>query len=83
MANGIGRLIHADGDLYEGEWKNDNQSGAGRYQYRSGDLYNGNFINGNESGYGEMEYANGDYYIGCWKKEKIKPEVHRDIQRKA
>jgi hypothetical protein len=23
MANGKGRLIHADGDVYEGEWKND------------------------------------------------------------
>jgi len=23
MANGKGRLIHADGDIYEGEWLND------------------------------------------------------------
>ena len=23
MANGQGRLIHADGDIYEGDWKND------------------------------------------------------------
>jgi len=23
MANGKGRLIHADGDVYEGDWYND------------------------------------------------------------
>jgi len=23
MANGKGRLVHADGDVYEGEWYND------------------------------------------------------------
>ena len=26
MANGKGRLIHADGDVYEGEWINDKGS---------------------------------------------------------
>lgn len=31
MANGIGRLIHADGDVYEGEWKNDKAHGKGVY----------------------------------------------------
>jgi len=27
MANGKGRLIHADGDIYEGEWKDDKAHG--------------------------------------------------------
>lgn len=31
MANGIGRLIHSDGDVYEGEWKNDKAHGKGVY----------------------------------------------------
>jgi hypothetical protein len=29
MANGKGRLIHADGDIYEGEWYNDKAHGIG------------------------------------------------------
>ena len=27
MANGKGRLIHADGDVYEGDWVNDKAHG--------------------------------------------------------
>ena len=27
MANGKGRLIHADGDVYEGQWKDDKAHG--------------------------------------------------------
>jgi hypothetical protein len=29
MANGKGRLIHADGDVYEGLWKDDKAHGYG------------------------------------------------------
>ncbi len=29
MANGKGRLIHADGDVYEGDWKDDKAHGDG------------------------------------------------------
>ena len=32
MANGRGRLIHADGDVYEGQWKNDLFNGKGKLQ---------------------------------------------------
>jgi len=31
MANGMGRLIHLDGDVYTGEWKNDKANGKGVY----------------------------------------------------
>ena len=31
MANGQGRLIHAEGDVYEGEWLNDKAHGFGKY----------------------------------------------------
>ena len=30
MANGCGRLIHADGDIYDGEWNNDKAQGKGK-----------------------------------------------------
>ena len=31
MADGFGRLIHSDGDIYEGEWKEDKADGYGNY----------------------------------------------------
>jgi len=36
MANGPGRLIHADGDVYEGYWKNDKAHGKGKYIHMDG-----------------------------------------------
>jgi len=36
MANGIGRLIHADGDVYEGEWLEDKAHGKGKYIHMDG-----------------------------------------------
>ena len=36
MANGRGRLIHADGDYYEGDWINDKAFGKGSYTHLDG-----------------------------------------------
>ena len=52
MANGKGRLIHADGDVYEGEWKNDKGSisfyciahGQGVYTHMDGARYSGSWF---------------------------------------
>ncbi len=41
MAYGRGRLIHADGDVYEGEWLNDKAHGKGVYIHRDGASYTG------------------------------------------
>ena len=32
-ANGKGRLIHSDGDVYEGEWCEDKAEGFGIYEH--------------------------------------------------
>jgi len=39
MANGKGRLIHADGDVYEGEWVEDKANGYGFYLHKEGASY--------------------------------------------
>ena len=39
--NGKGRLIHSDGDVYEGEWLNDKANGIGVYTYHNGATYKG------------------------------------------
>ena len=36
MANGRGRLIHADGDVYEGDLSYDKAHGKGIYIHRDG-----------------------------------------------
>jgi hypothetical protein len=44
MANGLGRLIHADGDVYEGEWMNDQAHGKGVYLHQDGASYTGEWV---------------------------------------
>lgn len=44
MANGVGRLIHADGDVYEGEWLNDKAHGKGIYLHLEGATYSGDWV---------------------------------------
>lgn len=41
MANGKGRLIHGDGDVYEGMWKDDKAHGTGTYIHVDGATYSG------------------------------------------
>lgn len=44
MANGRGRLIHADGDVYVGDWLNDKAHGKGEYTHMDGATYKGDWI---------------------------------------
>jgi len=44
MANSLGRLIHADGDMYEGEWQDDKAHGNGTYVHADGAKYVGQWI---------------------------------------
>lgn len=39
MANGQGRLIHGDGDVYEGMWVDDKAEGFGVYTHLDGAKY--------------------------------------------
>jgi len=41
MANGKGRMIHADGDVYEGTWKDDKAHGFGVFNRTDGSKYEG------------------------------------------
>ena len=48
------------GDTYEGNWKDDKQSGNGTYSWNDGRKYVGEWENGQQQGSG-IEYAsNGD-----------------------
>ena len=45
---GKGKLIHADGDIYEGDWLDDKAHGIGVYLHINGARYEGAVLN---SGY--------------------------------
>jgi hypothetical protein len=39
--HGYGVIEYANGDRYEGNWKNGERSENGVYEYSNGDVYNG------------------------------------------
>ena len=44
MANGYGRFILADGDVFEGNWVDDKAHGLGNYYYAEGATYKGSWL---------------------------------------
>lgn len=44
MAEGKGRLIHAEGDVYIGRWKEDKANGKGKYIHTDGACYEGDWF---------------------------------------
>ena len=44
MINLFSRIIHADGDRYEGEWKDGKYHGKGEYFHADGAQYNGDWV---------------------------------------
>ena len=42
----------ANGDKYEGDWRDNQKDGYGRYTWKNGDIYEGIF----EKGVGELTY---------------------------
>jgi len=43
MAQGKGRLIHSDGDVFIGYWKEDKANGKGKYLHMDGAVYEGDW----------------------------------------
>ncbi len=44
MAEGKGRLIHSDGDVFIGRWKKDKAHGKGKYLHLNGATYYGDWL---------------------------------------
>jgi hypothetical protein len=65
---GQGIMYYALGDVYDGSWINNEESGFGTYYFFSGantnDVYRGNFKNHMKSGFGTYYWSNGEIYIG-------------------
>ena len=44
MANGYGRLVYREGDVYEGKWTEDKANGFGVYTHLNGLRYEGHWL---------------------------------------
>lgn len=62
-----GIKVWDDGDLYEGEWKQDlKMEGKGSLKTKEGDLYEGQWKENKPNGLGKMTFSDGSIYEGHW-----------------
>ena len=63
---GYGKYKEENGEIYEGEWKNDKKNGKGRTFYAKDKKlkYEGDFVDNKFEGNGKFIWENGNYYIG-------------------
>lgn len=54
MPHGKGKFIWKNGDVYEGDWVNNEITGKGKFTWKNGDVYEGDFINAIRSGNGKL-----------------------------
>ena len=66
MSNGRMIVKWRNGNVYEGNFKNNKKHGYGVFKFSNGDVYEGNWINGLEHGYGVYTWSDGDVYEGNW-----------------
>lgn len=64
--HGQGRMEYTHGEVYEGEWANDNMNGFGKKKFHDGSTYEGNLVNGIIHGQGTMIFQDGSAYEGMW-----------------
>ena len=65
-------MIYANGDTYDGQWKNGKEDGQGTMKFHNGDEYEGEFSKGKLHGKGTYTFAAGHILkcIGEWKESK-------------
>ena len=64
-------LYYANGDIYQGQFKNDKFHGKGYYRSALGITYEGDYVNGIKEGHGKYTLVNGDVFEGAFKNGKF------------
>jgi hypothetical protein len=62
-----GQYTFANGDVYEGGWRENLKHGIGKFSFKLGGSYHGEFVKGLRHGQGLFHYPNKDRYSGEWK----------------
>ncbi len=72
MRDGRGtfRFNGDEGDIYDGEYRNDEKHGFGVYRWKNKVIYEGFFHKGRKNGKGKMTYANGKCSYTLWENGK-------------
>jgi hypothetical protein len=68
--HGIGEIIFANGDFFEGEFKDGDANGHGKMTYANGDIFEGEYKDGEANGPCKWTFANGDIFEGEYKDSK-------------
>jgi len=69
--NGKGTFRDANGNVFEGEWRNDLYHGQGKLTCENGVVYQGSFVNGKKDGVGRLEVGEGKaVYEGEFKEDE-------------
>lgn len=64
VRDGRGKLVLANGDIYDGHWREGKKEGHGIYIYASGVKYNGTWHSDKMDGYGSLIFPDGSSYSG-------------------
>ena len=67
---GYGVMVHASGDMYEGQWRAGKREGVGTYHSADGSKYVGQWVAGQKQGHGTYRFADGEKYEGEWESGK-------------
>ena len=62
-------MTFPDGEIYIGQWKDDQPNGKGKYKFKDKETkqYEGDVVDGYMEGKGTMMMTNGDQYTGDFK----------------
>ena len=73
MVKLIGKGCYSDpyGDIFEGEWKENNPSAYGIYKYSNGDEYKGYVQHGTRKGHGVYTELHGNKLYANWDNDFI------------
>jgi len=67
IMDAYGMIYFKNGDIYEGEIKNNNADGIGVIYFKNGDRYEGELKDGKSNGIGTYYFYNGGRYEGLFK----------------
>ena len=70
VMEGNGNMFFYTGEVYEGQWDNDQMSGTGELQYTEG-TYKGDYSDGARSGHGTFTWNDSAEYSGEWSNDKM------------
>jgi hypothetical protein len=70
IRKGYGIYHYENGDVYEGEWDNNDKSGLGEYIYSDGSVYRGEWLKDKKHGKGTL-FAHSLMFEGEWKEDDL------------